>query len=122
MRDEGSNGDREMRAAFYSAGFDVYDVSMEDLIQEKYNLSEFVGIAFVGGFSYSDVLGAGEGWKNVIENNEKLKKQFDDFYKRYDTFSLGVCNGCQVMSRLGYIQEDISLEENKSGKFESDLI
>ena len=119
LRDEGSNGDREMRAAFYSVGFEVYDISMEDLIQCKYNLEEFVGIAFVGGFSYSDVLGAGEGWKNVIENNEQLKKQFDDFYKRYDTFSLGVCNGCQVMSRLGYIEENINLEENKSGKFES---
>ena len=94
---------------------------MEDLIQEKYNLSEFVGIAFVGGFSYSDVLGAGEGWKNVIENNELLKKQFDDFYKRYD-ISLGVCNGCQVMSRLGYIQEDIIWKKINQENLNPDLI
>ena len=119
LRDEGSNGDREMRVAFSTVGFDVYDVTMEDLIQDRYNLDEFVGIAFVGGFSYSDVLGAGSGWKNVIENNEKLKTQFDNFYKRYDTFSIGVCNGCQVMAKLGYIEEKITLNENLSGKFES---
>ena len=71
------------------------------------------------GFSYSDVLGAGEGWKTVIENNEKLKKDFDIFYQRCDTFSLGVCNGCQVMSRLGFLDGNIKLETNKSGKFES---
>lgn len=119
LRDEGSNGDREMRAAFFQVGFEVYDVSIQDLIYDNISLRDFIGIVFVGGFSYSDVLGAGEGWKTVIENNEKLKKEFDLFYKRYDTFSLGVCNGCQVMSKLGYLDENIKLETNKSGKFES---
>ena len=118
LRDEGSNGDKEMSVAFYEVGFDVYNISMEDLINGKISLEEFRGIVFVGGFSYSDVLGAGNGWKLVIENNMILKKQFDDFYGRMDTFSLGICNGCQVMSRLGYLG-DIQMLHNKSGKFES---
>jgi phosphoribosylformylglycinamidine synthase len=119
LRDEGSNGDKEMRAAFYLAGFDVYDISMADLLAEDFSLSDFRGIVFVGGFSYSDVLGAGAGWNNVIIHNKVLKKQFDDFYKRLDTFSLGICNGCQVMSLLGYIEQGITLTENNSGRFES---
>lgn len=119
LRDEGSNGDKEMRAAFYIAGFDVYDISMSDLINEKFNLDEFRGIVFVGGFSYSDVLGAGKGWNSVITRNKNLKLQFDNFYKRDDSFSLGVCNGCQVMSLLGYVEKGITLTNNNSGRFES---
>lgn len=118
LREEGSNGDSEMGAAFYQVGFDVYNLSMNDLITGEFNLDDFCGIAFVGGFSYSDVLGAGNGWNIVIQNNKNLKEQFDNFYKRYDTFSLGVCNGCQVMSRMGYVGNN-KLIDNKSGKFES---
>ena len=119
LRDEGSNGDKEMRAAFYLAGFEVFDICMDDLIQERVCLDEFRGIVFVGGFSYSDVLGAGRGWMNVIKNNKKLKKQFDSFYERNDTFSLGICNGCQLMSLLGYVDDNIKLKHNISGRFES---
>jgi len=118
LREEGSNGDREMAAAFYIAGFDVYDVTMTDLESERINLSDFKGIAFVGGFSFSDVLGAARGWYACIKFNLAVRKQFDDFYQRDDTFSLGVCNGCQLMALLGWIPS-VQLTPNKSGRFES---
>ena len=119
LRDEGSNGDKEMRTAFYTAGFEVFDICMDDLINERVSLEDFRGIVFVGGFSYSDVLGAGNGWKNVIQNNKRLKNEFDNFYARKDSFSLGICNGCQLMSLLGYVEEGIKLCDNNSGRFES---
>ena len=121
VRDEGSNGEREMAAAFYLAGFEVLDVTMNDLIHhiDKRILSTVRGIAFVGGFTYSDVFGAGVGWYSVIKNNKKLYKQFQDFYHRKDTFSLGVCNGCQLMSHLKWIPGNCRFVKNTSQRFES---
>ena len=119
IRDEGSNGDREMATAFKMAKFDVYDVCINDMIKDDKLLDSFNGLAFVGGFSYSDVLGAGKGWYTVIKNNQQVKNQFQRFYEREDTFSLGVCNGCQLMSHLGWIPKIVKLIENDSGRFES---
>lgn len=121
IREEGSNGDREMAAIFKLVGFDVYDITMNDLLNKKINLNIFRGIIFVGGFSYSDVFGAARGWYQIIISNQEIKKQFDEFYKRNDTFSLGICNGCQLMSLLGYIPE-CKLLENESKRFESRYI
>ena len=120
IRDEGTNGDRELAAAFYTAGFQTYDVCMNDIINDPYfNLDQFSGVAFAGGFTYSDVTGAGNGWMNIIQSNKRIKDIFDNFIKyRSDTFSLGVCNGCQLMSLLNWIPK-CKLIRNKSGKFES---
>jgi len=127
LRQEGSNGDREMIAAFVSAGFDAWDVTVRDLLVGSVSLDQFRGIVFVGGFSFADVLDSGKGWAGVIKFNENVHKQFEDFRKRPDTFSLGVCNGCQLMAILGWIPEQKGLSEdrqprllhNESGKFES---
>jgi len=118
IRDEGSNGDREMASAFYHAGFEVWDINMNDIIEKTITLNNFKGIVFVGGFSYADVLGAGTGWASIIKYNKDVLNEFKDFYRREDTFSLGVCNGCQVMAQLGIIP-NIELQENNSGRFES---
>ena len=93
-------------------------INLGDIIDNTINLRDFRGLVFVGGFSFSDVLGSAYGWYNSIINNSKVKEQFDNFYLRNDTFSLGVCNGCQLMSLLGWV-ENISLEHNNSGRFES---
>jgi len=131
LRQEGSNGDREMVSAFLAAGFEPWDVSVSDLLGGQVTLDAFRGLVFVGGFSYADVLDSGKGWAGVIKFNEGVHRQFQDFYKRDDTFSLGVCNGCQLMALLGWIPgagtgvEDLTEEEqprllhNESGKFES---
>ncbi len=126
LREEGSNGDREMTSAFYSAGFDCWDVTMSDLLNKKINLDDFRGVAFVGGFSYADVLGSSKGWAGTIKFNKELKKVFDDFYNREDTFSLGVCNGCQLMANLGWApfkefdeKKQPKFSRNKSERFES---
>ena len=126
VREEGSNGDREMAAAFYHAGFDVWDVTMTDLLEERISLREFRGVAFVGGFSYADVLDSAKGWAGVIKYNDLLYKEFQEFYSRPDTFSLGVCNGCQLMALLGWVPwygiADIKKPRfirNKSNRFES---
>ncbi|KAH9622733.1 hypothetical protein KSS87_018576 [Heliosperma pusillum] len=103
LREEGSNGDREMSAAFYAAGFEPWDVTMSDLLNGAVSLKEFRGIAFVGGFSYADVLDSAKGWSASIRFNKPLLEQFQEFYHRSDTFSLGVCNGCQLMALLGWI-------------------
>ncbi|KAH9619161.1 hypothetical protein KSS87_003279 [Heliosperma pusillum] len=103
IREEGSNGDREMSAAFYAAGFEPWDVIMSDLLNGAVSLKEFRGIAFVGGFSYADVLDSAKGWSASIRFNKPLLEQFQEFYHRSDTFSLGVCNGCQLMALLGWI-------------------
>ena len=117
IREEGSNGDREMSSAFYMAGFEPWDVTMSDLLNNKINLDDFRGIAFVGGFSYADVLGSAKGWASTIRFNVKLKDIFDTFYNRKNTFSLGVCNGCQLMSLLGWVPG--RFVKNDSGRFES---
>ena len=103
IREEGSNGDREMSAAFYAAGFEPWDVTMSDLLNGVISLQEFRGIVFVGGFSYADVLDSAKGWSASIRFNQPLLNQFQEFYKREDTFSLGVCNGCQLMALLGWV-------------------
>ncbi|XP_030543819.1 probable phosphoribosylformylglycinamidine synthase, chloroplastic/mitochondrial [Rhodamnia argentea] len=103
IREEGSNGDREMSAAFYAAGFEPWDVAMSDLLNGSVSLNEFRGIVFVGGFSYADVLDSAKGWSASIRFNEPLLAQFQEFYRRPDTFSLGVCNGCQLMALLGWV-------------------
>ncbi|KAJ6844156.1 putative phosphoribosylformylglycinamidine synthase, chloroplastic/mitochondrial [Iris pallida] len=103
IREEGSNGDREMSAAFYAAGFEPWDIAMSDLLNERISLDKFRGIAFVGGFSYADVLDSAKGWSASIRFNKSLLQQFQEFYKRPDTFSLGICNGCQLMALLGWI-------------------
>ncbi|CAN0909555.1 Probable phosphoribosylformylglycinamidine synthase, chloroplastic/mitochondrial [Linum grandiflorum] len=103
IREEGSNGDREMSAAFYAAGFEPWDIAMSDLLNGTASLGEFRGIVFVGGFSYADVLDSAKGWSASIRFNQPLLNQFQEFYKRPDTFSLGICNGCQLMALLGWI-------------------
>jgi len=127
LRQEGSNGDKEMIAAFISAGFDTWDVSVSDLLSGNVTLDMFRGLVFVGGFSYADVLDSGKGWAGVIKFNENVYKQFQDFRQRKDTFSLGICNGCQLMALLGWIPNNEGLPEseqprllhNHSAKFES---
>ena len=126
IREEGSNGDREMTAAFYHAGFEPWDVTMTDFLKEKINLTEFSGAAFVGGFSYADVLDSAKGWAGVIKFNKRIWAEFQAFYHRKDTFSLGVCNGCQLMALLGWVPwqgiEDARQPrfiQNTSGRFES---
>ncbi|KAI7726420.1 hypothetical protein M8C21_027358 [Ambrosia artemisiifolia] len=103
IREEGSNGDREMSAAFFASGFEPWDVTMSDLLNGSVSLNVFRGIVFVGGFSYGDVLDSAKGWAASIRFNPSLLNQFQEFYNRPDTFSLGVCNGCQLMALLGWI-------------------
>jgi phosphoribosylformylglycinamidine synthase len=126
LRDEGSNSDREMSSAFYSAGFEPWDVTMTDLLAGRVNLADFRGLAAVGGFSYADVPASAKGWAATIRFNERLQAQFHTFYNRSDTFTLGVCNGCQLFGLLGWVPwEGIEAERqprfihNRSGRFES---
>ena len=100
LREQGVNGHIEMAAAFSLAGFDCQDVHMSDLISGKVDLADFRGLVACGGFSYGDVLGAGSGWARSILYNTRLKAMFKKFFHRKDTFSLGVCNGCQMLSQL----------------------
>ena len=108
-----------MAAAFYQAGFNVFDITMNDIINNKINLDILNGIAFVGGFTYKDILGSANGWYSVIDNNDIIKKQFNHFYNKKNTFSLGICNGCQLMIKLGLIDSNIKIVKNKSNRFES---
>ncbi|KAG9138828.1 hypothetical protein Leryth_007456 [Lithospermum erythrorhizon] len=103
IREEGSNGDREMAAAFHAAGFEPWDITMSDLLNGVISLDAFRGVVFVGGFSYADVLDSAKGWASSIRFNQPLLNQFQEFYNRPDTFSLGVCNGCQLMALLGWV-------------------
>lgn len=125
IREKGVNGDREMAYSMFLAGFDVKDVHMTDLMSGKEDLSDVNFIVFVGGFSNSDVLGSAKGWAGGFKYNEKAKAALDNFYARKDTLSLGVCNGCQLMSELGLVN-DLSIQEpmehNDSGKFESNYV
>ncbi len=126
IREKGVNGDREMAYAMHLAGFDVKDVHMTDLISGREDLSDVNMIAFVGGFSNSDVLGSAKGWAGAFMFNEKAKAALDNFYARPDTLSLGICNGCQLMGELGLInpehEEHPKLQHNSSGKFESSFL
>ena len=100
LREQGVNGQVEMAAAFDRAGFDAVDVHMSDILSGDRSLDEFRGMAACGGFSYGDVLGAGEGWAKSVLFNERAREQFMTFFDRRDTFALGVCNGCQMLSNL----------------------
>jgi len=100
LREQGVNGQIEMAAAFDRAGFTAVDVHMSDLIEGRVRLDAFKGLAACGGFSYGDVLGAGRGWATSILTREALREQFAAFFARPDSFSLGVCNGCQMLAQL----------------------
>jgi phosphoribosylformylglycinamidine synthase len=100
LREQGVNGQIEMAAAFDRAGFNAIDVHMSDLLEGRVSLSDFRGLVACGGFSYGDVLGAGEGWAKSILFNERARNEFETFFHREDTFALGVCNGCQMLSNL----------------------
>jgi len=100
LREQGVNGQIEMAAAFDRAGFDAVDVHMSDIIAGRVSLQTFNGLVACGGFSYGDVLGAGEGWAKSILFNPRARDEFEAFFQRDDSFGLGVCNGCQMMSNL----------------------
>jgi phosphoribosylformylglycinamidine synthase len=100
LREQGVNGQTDMAAAFDRAGFAAVDVHMSDLIAGRQSLRDFTGLAACGGFSYGDVLGAGRGWATSILERPALRDQFAEFFARSDSFSLGVCNGCQMLSQL----------------------
>ena len=100
LREQGVNGQMEMAAAFDRAGFTAVDVHMSDIMSGRQRLEDVHGLVACGGFSYGDVLGAGEGWAKSILFNEAVRRQFGDFFERSDTFALGVCNGCQMLSAL----------------------
>ncbi|KAF9409011.1 hypothetical protein HW555_011493 [Spodoptera exigua] len=128
LREEGTNGDREMIASLMMANFDVFDVTMSDLQNKKITLDAFQGLVFPGGFSYADTLGSAKGWAAGILFSDSLSSQFSHFKNRNDTFSLGVCNGCQLMALLGWIDPEsteksasktqVFLDHNTSERFE----
>lgn len=126
IREKGTNGDREMAYSLYLAGFDVKDVHMTDLATGRETLEDVNMIVFCGGFSNSDVLGSAKGWAGAFLYNEKSKLALDNFYKREDTLSLGICNGCQLMVELGLIAPEHNARprmlHNDSRKFESSFI
>ncbi|MDO9613670.1 MAG: phosphoribosylformylglycinamidine synthase subunit PurQ, partial [Bacteroidota bacterium] len=119
-------GDREMAYMMYLAGMDVKDVHMTDLIAGRETLEDVNMIVFVGGFSNSDVLGSAKGWAGAFKYNDAAKLALDNFYKREDTLSLGVCNGCQLMVELGLVYperaEKPRMLHNESHKFESGFV
>ncbi|MHA5869325.1 phosphoribosylformylglycinamidine synthase subunit PurQ, partial [Pseudomonas aeruginosa] len=100
LREQGVNGQVEMAAAFDRAGFAAIDVHMSDILAGRVDLDAFKGLVACGGFSYGDVLGAGEGWAKSILFNARARDGFQAFFARKDSFALGVCNGCQMMSNL----------------------
>jgi len=126
LREQGVNGQVEMAAAFDRAGFASVDVHMSDIISGRVNLADFKGVAACGGFSYGDVLGAGEGWAKSILLNGRARDEFEAFFNRTDTFALGVCNGCQMMSNLHEIipgaQNWAHFSRNQSEQFEARFV
>ena len=125
LREQGVNGQVEMAAAFTRAGFDAYDVHMSDLMAGRVKLDTFQMLAACGGFSYGDVLGAGEGWAKSILFHSKLHDQFAEFFAKPDTLALGVCNGCQMMANLAEIIPGADgwpkFRRNESEQFEARL-
>ena len=123
IREKGSNSEREMANAMYLAGFDVKDVHMTDLISGRENLEDIQFIGAVGGFSNSDVLGSAKGWAGAFLYNEKAKTALTNFYKREDTLSVGICNGCQLLMELELINPEHEvhgkMHHNNSHKHES---
>ena len=126
LREQGVNGHVEMAAAFDRAGFDCIDINMNDLLSRAVSLDELSGLVACGGFSYGDVLGAGGGWAQSILHNERLRDEFERFFNRPDSFGLGVCNGCQMLSRLRSIIPGASawpdFARNRSEQFESRVV
>jgi len=126
LREQGVNGQIEMAAAFTRAGFRAVDVHMSDILAGRVTLRDFAGLAACGGFSYGDVLGAGEGWAKTILFNEKARAEFAAFFARPDSFSLGVCNGCQMLSNLHELIPGTDgwprFVQNKSERYESRLV
>ena len=126
LREQGVNSQTEMAAAFTRAGFDAYDVHMTDLLTGRADLAEFTGLACCGGFSYGDVLGAGGGWAKTILHNDRMVEMFRTFFNREDTFGLGICNGCQMMSHLRDLIPGAShwpeFVRNTSEQFEARLV
>ncbi len=125
LREQGVNGHVEMAAAFTMAGFEAIDVTMSDLLNGA-TLSQFHGLAACGGFSYGDVLGAGKGWAKTILYHAKLKEEFKQFFERENTFTLGVCNGCQMLSSLKELIPGAmgwpAFVRNQSEQFEARLL
>ncbi len=126
LREQGVNSHVEMAYSVNWAGFDSYDVHMSDLLSGKAKLDDFRGLIACGGFSYGDVLGAGEGWAKTILFNQQLRDQFSSFFSRQDSFALGVCNGCQMMSNLAGIipgaQDWPKFTRNQSEQYEARLV
>ncbi len=126
LREQGVNGQVEMAAAFDRAGFAAFDVHMSDIIAGRATLDAYSGIVAGGGFSYGDVLGAGEGWAKSILFNARARDQFEAFFARGDSFALGVCNGCQMMSNLRELIPGASswphFVRNRSEQFEARLV
>lgn len=125
IREQGTNGHMEMAAAFIAAGFEAIDVTMHHLADEPTKLSEFHGLAFCGGFSFGDVPQAGRGWAQVTLANYRLADAFRSYWQRSDRFTLGVCNGCQVLAQLHELIPGAEnwprFEQNRSGVFEARL-
>ncbi|SDN81714.1 phosphoribosylformylglycinamidine synthase [Vreelandella arcis] len=125
LREQGVNGQVEMAWAFDKAGFDAVDVHMSDILQGRVSLDEFKGMVACGGFSYGDVLGAGGGWAKSVLFNERARDQFAGFFNRDDSFSLGVCNGCQMLSQLKTLipgaEDWPAFVRNESEQFEARL-
>ncbi|MDE5970391.1 MAG: phosphoribosylformylglycinamidine synthase subunit PurQ [Muribaculaceae bacterium] len=126
IREKGVNGDREMAYSLHLAGFDVKDVHMTDLMSGRETLDDVNMIVFCGGFSNSDVLGSAKGWASGFRYNETARKTLEHYFKRKDTLSLGICNGCQLMIELNLINPDhkhpTRMEHNTSHKFESQFL
>ena len=126
LREQGVNGHVEMAAAFERAGFAPYDVHMSDLQAGRVHLADFKGFAACGGFSYGDVLGAGQGWAKSVLFNKRLRDEFSTFFERTDSFALGVCNGCQMMAHLAPIipgaQDWPTFQRNRSEQFEARVV
>jgi phosphoribosylformylglycinamidine synthase len=123
LREQGVNSQVEMAVAFDRAGFDAYDVHMTDLIEGRHRLADFAGLVACGGFSYGDVLGGGSGWARSILFNARLSEQFAVFFQRPGSFTLGVCNGCQMLSQLKAIVPGAEhwprFRTNRSAQFEA---
>jgi len=126
LREQGVNGQVEMAAAFDRVGLSAFDVTMSDLIDNSISLSQFDGLAACGGFSFGDVLGAGQGWAKSILFNPALKDQFLRFFEKESTFTLGVCNGCQMLSGIKTLIPGTEgwpqFKLNRSEQFEARLV
>ncbi len=125
LREQGVNGHKEMAHSFIHSGFDAHDIHINDLINGNINIAKFEGLVACGGFSYGDVLGAGTGWANKILYNDEIRRDLEEFFYNKNKFSLGVCNGCQMLSQLKQIIPGSShwprFIKNKSNQFEARL-